>query len=61
MISKYRESSGLINYAAFCGNIDCVFSDTVDSLAVINNSKSNAVFSSEEKQLLVDLLSAIRT
>jgi hypothetical protein len=39
------EQNGLVNYAAFCANVDHVFSDLCDTNAVIDNSKSTANFS----------------
>ena len=60
LINKYREASGLINYAAFCSNIDQVFDHTVDQSAVIENSKSTAKFSAEERECLSNLLASIR-
>ena len=50
-----------MNYAAFCNNVDTVFSDTVNPVAVIENSKSTANFTDGEKDTLLALLGAIRT
>jgi Ca2+-binding EF-hand superfamily protein len=50
-----------VNYADFCNNVDVVFNDTVNPIAVIENSKSTANFTNDEKDTLLDLLSAIRT
>jgi Ca2+-binding EF-hand superfamily protein len=61
VISKWSMGNGLINYAGFCANIDQVFLDTVDDRAVIENSKSTANFTDDEKTMLVGLLTAIRT
>jgi hypothetical protein len=60
LIAKYRLDSGLINYADFCNNIDTVFAAGSDPDAVINNAKSSATFTDDEKQLLMDLLATIR-
>lgn len=60
-MNKYRVDSGLINYADFCKNIDYVFTDKVNPNILIENSKSTANFSDEEKDILLALLSAIRT
>ena len=48
-------------YADFCSNVDLVFNDTVDPVAVIENSKSTANFTNNEKDTLLSLLGAIRT
>lgn len=61
MLSKYKQQNGLVNYADFCNNVDVVFNDTVDPIAVIENSKSTANFTDEEKDTLLALLSSIRT
>jgi Ca2+-binding EF-hand superfamily protein len=50
-----------VNYSDFCNNVDVVFNDTVNPIAVIENSKSTANFTNDEKDTLLDLLSAIRT
>lgn len=55
IIDKYTESSGLINYAAFCANIDSIFQDEGPDY-----SKSSAIFSPEEKQILSNLLNSMR-
>jgi hypothetical protein len=60
-LNKYRLDSGLINYADFCGNIDYVFTDNADPNLIIENSKSTANFSDDEKDTLLALLNAIRT
>jgi hypothetical protein len=60
-LSKYKQPNGLVNYAAFCANVDSVFSDTVNPVAVIENSKSTANFTDDEKDTLIAMLSAIRT
>lgn len=60
-MNKYRLDSGLINYADFCGNVDYVFSDIADPNVIIENSKSTANFTDDEKDTLLALLSAIRT
>ena len=41
--------------------MDSVFSDTVNPVAVIENSKSTANFTDDEKDTLIAMLSAIRT
>lgn len=61
LISKWGIGKGLINYSGFCENIDSVFLDTVDDRAVIENSKSTANFTEDEKTMLCNLLMAIRT
>ena len=53
--------SNLINYANFCQNIEQVFSDGVDIKEVIDNAKSTASFTSEERDALASLLNGIRT
>lgn len=60
-MSKYKQPDGLVNYAAFANNVDVVFADTSDPVAVIENSKSTANFTDDEKDTLLALLSAIRT
>ena len=60
-MNKYRLDSGLINYADFCANIDYVFTDKADPNVIIENSKSTANFTDDEKDTLLALLSAIRT
>ena len=52
---------GLINYADFCKNIDYVFTDEADPNVIIENSKSTANFTDDEKDTLLALLGAIRT
>lgn len=61
MLSKYKQPNGLVNYAEFANNVDTVFDDTIDPVAVIENSKSTANFTDAEKDTLLALLSAIRT
>ena len=61
LLGKYREQSGLISYSRFCNNVDTVFTDSVDPISVIENSKSTANFTDEEKGELLALLSIIRT
>lgn len=51
----------MINYADFCANIDYVFTDNADPNAIIENSKSTANFTDDEKDTLLALLNAIRT
>ena len=58
---KYRDVTGLINYAAFCHNIDVVFLDTTDQRSVIHGARSTANFSLTEQQALQELINAIRT
>ena len=60
LLDKYTESNGLVNYYAFCANVDHVFSDQCDSNAVIDNSKSTANFSEAEKVTMINMLEAIR-
>ena len=60
LLAKYRLPSGLIDYASFCKNIDQVFSDEADPLAVIENSKSSSKFTEEEREIILTLLDAIR-
>lgn len=50
-----------MNYARFCENIDTVFADVADPLAIIENSKSTANFADEQKDTVIALLGAIRT
>jgi hypothetical protein len=50
-----------VNYAEFCDNIDVVFAAGSDPVACIENSKSTANFTNEERDSLIGLLSAIRT
>jgi len=52
--------NGLVNYAAFCDNVDHVFSDQCDPYTVIENSKSTANFSDEEKTTMINMIEAIR-
>ena len=52
---------GLINYAQFCDNIDFVFCDQADSMAVIDNSKSTSNFTDADKDKFVAMLQAIKT
>jgi hypothetical protein len=44
LIQKYREPNGLINYSAFCANIDSIFSNEANP-----DSRSSAKFSEAEK------------
>jgi hypothetical protein len=50
-----------VNYATFCNNVDVVFNDDVDEIAVIENSKSTANFTDNDKATLIAILSSIRT
>ena len=61
MINKYKCTNGLINYYDFCKNIDTVFTENGEPLAVIENSKSTANFTPEERDIVCSLLDAIRT
>lgn len=63
LLAKYKQpyGAGLVNYADFCNNVDTVFSDSVNPVAVIENSKSTANFTDAEKDTLLALLGAIRT
>lgn len=57
LIEKYKiPNTGLVNYAAFCDNINHVFTDTADPLNVIENSKSTASFNDVEKEVLIALI-----
>ena len=53
--------NGLINYYDFVANIESVFYDGADPMAVINNAKSSANFDHGEMRVLFDLLQAIKT
>ena len=55
------QQNGLINYYDFVANIESVFYDGADPMAVINNAKSSANFGQEDMSILFDLLSAIKT
>jgi len=52
--------NGLVNYSEFCANVDHVFSDLCDPIAVIDNSKSTANFSESDKITMINMLEAIR-
>ena len=54
-------ANGLVCYADFCNNIDTVFSDAVDPISVIENSKSTSNFNENEMETLLGILGAIRT
>lgn len=60
LIQKYSLGNGLVCYSKLCDNVDHVFSDAADPMAVIENSKSTANFDDSEKDLLMQLLGAIR-
>ena len=60
ILDKYQDHTGLVNYAQFCNNVDYVFSDQCDPIAVIENSKSTANFNDEEKTIMINMLEAIR-
>lgn len=49
-----------MNYAAFCSKIDEVFDHNVNQAAVIENSKSTAKFTAEEREILTSLITSIR-
>jgi hypothetical protein len=53
--------NGLVNYAAFCKNIDSVFEPGADPVSCIDNAKSTANFSEEEMAILTSLLTHIKT
>lgn len=61
MLSKYKQPNGLVCYAEFAKNIDCVFSDSVNPDEVIEKSKSTANFTEPEMDTLIALLHSIRT
>jgi hypothetical protein len=48
LLGKYRDTNGLINYSAFCNNVDSVFADTTNPIDVIENSKSTASYTDDE-------------
>ena len=52
--------NGLVCYADFCDNVDVVFKDSCDPVAVIENSKSTANFTNDEMETLICLLEEIR-
>ena len=60
LLDKYTEHSSLVNYYAFCDNINFVFSDLANQREYINGSRSTAIFTESEKQTLIQLLNAIR-
>ena len=61
LIEKYKiTNTGLVNYAAFCDNINHVFSDAADPLGVIENSRSTANFNDPEKEVFIALIQAIK-
>ena len=60
LLEKYTETGGLVNYYAFCDNINFVFTDQANPREFIDNSKSTAMFTESEKQTLYGLLCAIR-
>lgn len=60
LLKKYQCQNGLVNYADFCANVDNVFSDTCDTQAVIDNSKSTANFNDSEKTTMINMINAIR-
>lgn len=61
LIQKYKiNDSGLVNYAALCDNINQVFFEGSDPMGVIENSKSTASFTDDEKDTLIALLGAIK-
>jgi hypothetical protein len=62
LIEKYKiADSGLVNYAAFCDNINHVFSDAADPLSVIENSKSTSNYNDAEKEIFIALITAIKS
>jgi hypothetical protein len=60
LLNLHNYKHPLVNYYAFCANVDHVFSDQCDSNAVIDNSKSTANFSEAEKVTMINMLEAIR-
>jgi len=51
----------LVNYADFCKNVETVFSDLVNPMAVIEAAKSTSNFDDADKEIILALLGAIRT
>lgn len=60
LIQKYKMTNGLINYYDFVANIESVFYDGANPMAVINNAKSSANFENLDLNVLLDLLQAIK-
>lgn len=56
LIDRYRVSdgTGMINYASFLQKLNCVFSDQMDPSSTIQNVKAQAVFTDEEKDIMLD-------
>ena len=51
----------MVNYAAFCKNVDTVFLPGADPDSVIEMAKSSANFTQEEMAILTSLLTHIKT
>lgn len=57
---KYSLGADLVSYTEFCRNIESVFSEDSNDNDIIQNSRSRAIFSDEEKDRLISALQDIR-
>ena len=60
LLRKYSLGAGLVGYTDFCRNIESVFEPGADEKAVIENSRSHAIFSEQEQSRLIEALQEIR-
>jgi hypothetical protein len=56
LLAKYRLSTGLVNYSAFCRNIDSVFEASTDQQAVLKSGLGGAPMYSEQEQVAMTQL-----
>ena len=60
LLKKYSLGAGLVGYSDFCKHIESVFEPGANEQAVIENSKSQAIFTDQEKELLISTLQELR-
>lgn len=59
-MQKYALPNGLINYSAFCNNVETVFAPGVSATATVQSSISTSKFSDYEKGELTSIISDIK-
>lgn len=61
MINRYRNDSqpGLINYREFIDKLNEVFSDSMNPTEVIQNARTTAVFADEDKDAMIEMMTAL--
>lgn len=59
-MQKYALANGLINYSAFCNNVEAVFAPGVSAQATVQSSISTSKFTDYEKGQLTSIISDIK-